>query len=96
MAVGSWKSNWELGIDAVQSWEEMAISESTVLDALRSVRDPDLHRDIVALKFVKDLPKTRNAKVMRRIIRAAYLGQDPGDTSSLENPQAVEEIRHAT
>ena len=33
----------------------MAISESTVLDALRSVRDPDLHRDIVALKFVKDL-----------------------------------------
>jgi acetyl-CoA synthetase len=47
------------------------------------------------IKFVKDLPKTRNAKVMRRIIRAAYLGQDPGDTSSLENPQAVEEIRHA-
>jgi acetyl-CoA synthetase len=48
------------------------------------------------VKFVKDLPKTRNAKVMRRIIRAAYLGQDPGDTSSLENPQAVEEIRHAS
>ncbi len=48
------------------------------------------------IKFVKDLPKTRNAKVMRRIIRAAYLGQDPGDTSSLENPQAVEEIKRAT
>jgi acetyl-CoA synthetase len=32
---------------------------------------------------------------MRRIIRAAYLEQDPGDTSSLENPQAVEEIRKA-
>jgi acetyl-CoA synthetase len=47
------------------------------------------------IKFVTDLPKTRNAKVMRRIIRAAYLGQDPGDTSSLENPQAVEEIRQA-
>ena len=47
------------------------------------------------IKFVKDLPKTRNAKVMRRIIRAAYLGQDPGDTSSLENPEAVEEIRQA-
>ncbi len=47
------------------------------------------------VKFVKDLPKTRNAKVMRRIMRAAYLGQDPGDTSSLENPQAVEEIRQA-
>ncbi len=47
------------------------------------------------VRFVKDLPKTRNAKVMRRIIRAAYLGQDPGDTSSLENPAAVDEIKHA-
>ncbi len=42
--------------------------------------------------FVQDLPKTRNAKVMRRMIRAAYLGEDPGDTSSLVNPEAVEEI----
>jgi acetyl-CoA synthetase len=47
------------------------------------------------VRFVRDLPKTRNAKVMRRIIRAAYLGLDPGDTSSLENPAAVEEIRQA-
>ncbi|MDW8278707.1 MAG: AMP-binding protein [Anaerolineales bacterium] len=45
--------------------------------------------------FVRDLPKTRNAKVMRRMIRAAYLGQEPGDTSSLVNPEAVEEIRRA-
>ncbi len=43
--------------------------------------------------FLKDLPKTRNAKVMRRMIRAAYLGQDPGDTSSLVNPEAVAEIQ---
>jgi len=45
--------------------------------------------------FVSDLPKTRNAKVMRRMIRSAYLGQELGDTSSLVNPQAVEEIRKA-
>ena len=45
--------------------------------------------------FVSALPKTRNAKVMRRVIRAAYLGEDPGDLSALENPQAVEEIRSA-
>ena len=38
------------------------------------------------LKFLDDLPKTRNAKIMRRIIRASYLDQDPGDLSALENP----------
>ncbi len=48
-----------------------------------------------AVWFVADLPKTRNAKVMRRIIRSAYLGLDEGDTSSLVNPEAVAAIRHA-
>jgi acetyl-CoA synthetase len=48
-----------------------------------------------AVLFVSDLPKTRNAKVMRRMIRAAYLGRELGDTSSLVNPEAVEEIRRA-
>jgi len=42
--------------------------------------------------FVKDLPKTRNAKVMRRMVRSAYLRLDLGDTSSLVNPEAVDEI----
>lgn len=45
--------------------------------------------------FVSDLPKTRNAKVMRRMVRAAYLGLDPGDTSSLVNPEIVHEIQQA-
>ena len=47
-------------------------------------------RDIV---FVSDIPKTRNAKVMRRIVRAAYLGEKLGDTSALENPSAIDAIR---
>ena len=45
------------------------------------------------IHFVSALPKTRNAKVMRRVIRAAYLGEDPGDLSSLENPATLEEIK---
>jgi len=45
-----------------------------------------------AVLFVADIPKTRNAKVMRRVIRAAYLGEPPGDLSALVNPQAVKEI----
>jgi acetyl-CoA synthetase len=42
--------------------------------------------------WVADLPKTRNAKIMRRVIRAAYLGLPPGDITALENPAAVELI----
>jgi acetyl-CoA synthetase len=44
------------------------------------------------VEIVPELPKTRNAKVMRRVIRAAYLGEPLGDLSSLENPRAVDAI----
>ncbi len=46
------------------------------------------------IHFVSALPKTRNAKVMRRVLRSAYLGEDPGDLSALEDPQTVDEIRN--
>ena len=42
---------------------------------------------------VAALPKTRSAKIMRRAIRAAALGVDPGDLSGAENPDAVGAIR---
>jgi acetyl-CoA synthetase len=42
---------------------------------------------------VTALPKTRSAKIMRRAIRAAALGIDPGDLSGAENPDAFGEIR---
>ncbi len=42
--------------------------------------------------FVADIPKTRNAKVMRRLLRAAYIGEKLGDTSALENPASLEAI----
>jgi len=48
-----------------------------------------------ALYFVDALPRTRNAKVMRRVVRAAHLGTDPGDVSSLERPEAVDAVRDA-
>jgi acetyl-CoA synthetase len=46
--------------------------------------------------FVGDIPKTRNAKVMRRVVRAAYIGDKLGDTSALENPGSLEEIQRVT
>jgi acetyl-CoA synthetase len=45
--------------------------------------------------FVGALPKTRSAKIVRRAVRAKVLGKDPGDLSSLENPDALEEIAGA-
>jgi acetyl-CoA synthetase len=41
---------------------------------------------------VEQLPKTRSAKILRRAVRAAVLGADPGDLSGAENPEAVAEI----
>jgi len=42
--------------------------------------------------FVSALPKTRSAKIVRRAVRATALGEDPGDLSTLENPDTLEEI----
>jgi acetyl-CoA synthetase len=45
--------------------------------------------------FVSALPRTRSAKIVRRAVRARALGQDPGDLSTLENPESLEEIANA-
>lgn len=42
---------------------------------------------------VEDLPKTRNGKIMRRVVKAAYTGNDPGDVTGLEDPTIIDKIR---
>jgi acyl-CoA synthetase (AMP-forming)/AMP-acid ligase II len=61
---------------------------------LKSVVAKDMGKPLTPkrIHFVSALSKTRNGKVMRRVIRSAYLGEDVGDVSALENPQTVEEI----
>jgi acetyl-CoA synthetase len=59
---------------------------SAIADELGKAFRPD------RVLFVAALPKTRSAKIVRRAVRARALGQDPGDLSSLENPEALEEI----
>ncbi|HUQ39053.1 MAG TPA: AMP-binding protein [Acidimicrobiales bacterium] len=49
-----------------------------------------------AVKFTTALPKTRNAKVLRRAVRAVVIGADAGDLSSLEDASTVEAVRAAT
>jgi acetyl-CoA synthetase len=48
------------------------------------------------IEVVAALPKTRSGKVMRRVIRAAYLHQDPGDLSALDDPTLVQQIAALT
>jgi acetyl-CoA synthetase len=65
-----------------------AISRRVVEDLGKPLR-PD------AVVIVPALPKTRSGKIMRRVIRAAYLGIDPGDLSALDDPSTIEAIRQA-
>ena len=45
--------------------------------------------------FVEALPKTRNQKILRRLVRAALMGTDLGDTGSLVNPETIDAVRNA-
>ena len=45
--------------------------------------------------IVPDMPKTRSGKIMRRVLAAISNHQDPGDVSTLANPEVVEKIRAA-
>jgi acetyl-CoA synthetase len=66
--------------------EEVA---ATVGDVLGKAFRPE------RILFVPALPKTRSAKIVRRAVRARALGTDPGDLSSLENPESLEDISRA-
>jgi acetyl-CoA synthetase len=48
------------------------------------------------IRFVADLPKTRSAKILRRLVRAVRLGTgELGDLSTLANPEAIDAVRDA-
>jgi acetyl-CoA synthetase len=42
-----------------------------------------------SVHWVADLPRTRSQKIMRRVVKAVALGNDPGDLTSLENPESL-------
>ncbi|MDV3243874.1 MAG: acetate--CoA ligase [Nitrososphaerales archaeon] len=45
--------------------------------------------------FVLKLPKTRSAKIMRRLVKAVVLGTPVGDVTTLEDEASVDEVRRA-
>jgi acetyl-CoA synthetase len=77
-------------VPAEEPSEELA---AAVADQIARELGKAFRPDRVA--FVPALPKTRSAKIVRRAVRAKALGTDPGDLSSLENPEALEEIARA-
>lgn len=65
------------------------LSEQVVQELGKSLRPK-------AVKFVEMLPKTRNGKVMRRVIRGKFLGTLAGqDLSAVENLESVEAVQRA-
>ena len=71
-----------------------AVLEQELKDWVRNAMGPALKPD--AVRFVDRLPKTRNGKVMRRVIRAVCAGEDPGDLSALEDAVALDQLRIST
>ncbi|HEY3543494.1 MAG TPA: AMP-binding protein [Gaiellaceae bacterium] len=69
--------------------EDEARVATAVTDVLGKAFKPE------RILWVDALPKTRSAKIVRRAVRASVLGKDPGDLSSLENPEALDAIRAA-
>jgi acetyl-CoA synthetase len=71
--------------------------DDSVAAELKALVSAELGKPFAPSKIwrVEALPKTRSAKILRRAIRAAALGTDPGDLSGAENPDAIDAIRDA-
>ena len=78
----------QLGAEgAAEKLEKEVIGK--VQEILGAVAKP--HR----VHFVTALPKTRSGKLLRRSIQALAEGRDPGDLSTLDDPNSLEEVRRA-
>jgi acetyl-CoA synthetase len=75
--------------DVDESEELRQALKKQVVDALGKTLRPE------DVRFVDVLPKTRSGKIVRGVIKRAFVGDDPGDLSSIENPNAVVGIRES-
>ncbi|MDA8199747.1 MAG: AMP-binding protein [Thermaerobacter sp.] len=75
-------------LHAGHAWDDRLEAElsATVAGHLGKALKPD------RIHAVTELPKTRNGKVVRRALKAAYLGRDPGDVSAIENLGALDAV----
>lgn len=80
---------WVFWVARSSAADDAAVAERLRRSVALEVGKPFAPAQVVR---VEQLPKTRSAKILRRAVRAAVLGADPGDLSGAENPEAVEEI----
>jgi acetyl-CoA synthetase len=75
-------------------WTPVHDGEEDGSDRLAAVVIEQLGRPFKPSRIVRvdALPRTRSGKVMRRVLRSAVLGEDPGDLSSAEDPDVVRRI----
>jgi len=71
---------------AVDDGTARSLIEAAIVDQLGKPLKPK------AIKFVDQLPRTRSGKILRRLVRAVYLGEPTGDVSSLEDDAALDQI----
>jgi acetyl-CoA synthetase len=64
-------------------------TKKVIRESLGPITVPD------EIHVVNNLPKTRSGKIMRRVLKAIYLNQVPGDVSTLESGATVDEIKEA-
>jgi len=75
----------EDGYEGDEAMRERVIE--AVEDAIGPIARPE------AVVFTPELPKTRSGKIMRRLLEDIANGADLGDTTTLRNPEIVEEIQ---
>jgi acetyl-CoA synthetase len=78
-------------------WTPARSADADVSDQLAAHVGRQLGRPFTPARVMRvdELPKTRSAKILRRAIRAVAIGDDPGDLSGAQNPEALEHIRAA-
>jgi propionyl-CoA synthetase len=79
--------------NAIQNDTDRTRMEKEILDTVVQRLGPVARP--ARVYFVNALPKTRSGKLLRRSIQALAEGRDPGDLSTLDDPNSLEAVRRA-
>ncbi|MCX6764191.1 MAG: acetate--CoA ligase [Candidatus Nealsonbacteria bacterium] len=77
----------------------VALKEEKPLEEIKASVKNQIMKEIGPISLPKeiyivdDLPKTRSGKIMRRILKKIFIGEELGDLSTLSNPESVEKIK---